>query len=174
MNDQNEEVIDIIDSFGRSKTVAIQSREYGSYIENLEIEKAKRKLYEKNVGDANIYTKNSESGSRSENNPGNWAWSNGQNHSESGEWLRDLVTEKGLRALVDQKVEKEIELSTGAKVKTMYEKTLLSSAKTFLQEVHEDSVMQRTLHLEKAGVTSSRLDDRREMLRLKKLQQQNK
>jgi hypothetical protein len=56
----------------------------------------------------------------------------------------------------------------------MYEKTLSSSAKTYLKEVHDESVMQRTLHQEKASVTSSRLDDRREMLRLKKLQQQNK
>ena len=117
-----------------------------------------------------------ESSSRSDNNSNSYAWSNGQNHNESGEWLRDLVTEKGLRALVDQKVEKEIELSNGAKVKTMYEKTLSSSAKSFLKEVHEDSIMQRTLHLEKSsgGVTTSRLDDRRELLRLKKLRQLDK
>ena len=144
-------------------------------MENLEIEKTKRKFHEKNCGDTNIFNKNLESSSRSDNNLNNYAWSNGQNHNESGEWLRDLVTEKGIRALVDQKVEKEIELSNGAKVKTMYEKTLTSSAKSFLKEVHEDSIMQRTLHLEKSsGVTSSRLDDRRELLRLKKLQLLNK
>ena len=175
INDKNEEVIDIIDSFGRCKTILIRSKEYQLHIENLEIEKTKRKFHEKNGGDSKTINKNLESSSRSDNNSNNYAWSNGQNHNESGEWLRDSVTEKGLRALVDQKVEKEIELSNGAKVKTMYEKTLSSSAKSFLKEVHEDSIMQRTLHLEKAsGVTTSRLDDRRELLRLKKLRQLDK
>ena len=175
INDKNEEVIDIIDSFGRCKTILIRSKEYKLHIENLEIEKTKRKFHEKNGGDSKTINKNLESSSRSDNNSNNYAWSNGQNHNESGEWLRDLVTEKGLRALVDQKVEKEIELSNGAKVKTMYEKTLSSSAKSFLKEVHEDSIMQRTLHLEKAsGVTTSRHDDRRELLRLKKLRQLDK
>ena len=70
-------------------------------MENLEIEEAKRKLYEKNGGDTKVFYKNSESSSTSDNSSGNWAWSNGQNHTESGEWLRDLVTSKGLRALVD-------------------------------------------------------------------------
>lgn len=175
MNDKNEEVIDIIDSFGRSKTIPINSREYDAYEENIEIEKAKRKLHDKNgQQNGNNYNKNLEFDPSSDNKPDKFAWSNGQTHSESGEWLKDLVTERGIKALVEQKVEREIELSIGAKVKTMYEKTLSSSAKTYLKEVHDESVMRRTLHQEKASVTSSRLDDRREMLRLKKLQQQNK
>ena len=175
MNDRNEEVIDIIDSFGRSKTIAVDSREYEAYEENIGIEKAKRKSYEKNRQQhGNNFDKNLEFDPSSDNNPEKFAWSNGHTHSESGEWLKDLVTERGIKALVEQNVEREIELSIGAKVKTMYEKTLSSSAKTYLKEVHDESVMQRTLHQEKASVTSSRLDDRREMLRLKKLQQQKK
>ena len=108
-----------------------------------------------------------------------WEWSNGQTHSESGEWLKDLVTERGLKALIDQKVEKEMEItqiSNEAKVKTVYQKTLQNSAKMYLQEVHEESVLNITLHAEKSKSIggNSRLDERREMLRLKKLQQKNK
>ena len=104
-----------------------------------------------------------------------WEWSNGQTHSESGEWLKDLVTERGLKALIDQKVEKEMEMtqiSNEAKVKTVYQKTLENSAKMYLQEVHEESVLNITLHAEKSKSIggNSRLDERREMLRLKKLQ----
>jgi hypothetical protein len=142
------------------------------HIENMEIEKAKNNLYQNRKNYSENFT---ESGSGSERTQ--WAWSNGQTHEESGEWLKDLVTERGLKALIDQKVEKEIEInqiSNEAKVKTMYQKTLQNSAKTYLQEVHEESILNMNLHAEKAIGGSSRLDERREMLRLKKLQQKSK
>jgi hypothetical protein len=142
------------------------------HIKNMEIEKAKNNLYQNRKNNSENFL---ESGAGSEHTQ--WAWSNGQTHEESGEWLKDLVTERGLKALIDQKVEKELEInqiSNEAKVKTMYQKTLQNSAKTYLQEVHEESILNMNLHAEKSIGGSSRLDERRDMLRLKKLQQKNK
>lgn len=159
--------VDIVDNFGRTKKVQKNSREYADYLVNTEVEKTK----------SNLYGSNLESSSSSSDGNTEWAWSNGQTHSESGEWLKDLVTERGLKSLVDQKVEKEIEISSisnEAKVKTMYQKTLQSSARNYLKEVHEDSVLNRSIFTEKSTLNTSRVDDRREMLRLKKLQQKNK
>ena len=125
----------------------------------------------------NLTENDSKAISKGVENEGKWAWSTGIESEECGGWMKNIIDEKGLKSFVSQKVEKEIEHSLSAepsstsnesKVKTMWQKTLENSSKVFLKEIHEDSEINRNNFVEK--IQSNRLDDRRELLRLKKLQ----
>ena len=158
--------MEILDQFGRSKTICKNSEEYQIYLEN-------EKLQNLMANDSKIMALEPE-------NEGKWAWSKGIDNEECGGWKKDITDEKDLKTLVSRNVEKEIEYSLSAeysaasndsKVKTMWQKTLENSSKIFLKEIHEDSEINRNNFAEK--IQSNRLEDRRELLRLKRLQYKN-
>ena len=191
----NNEMTEIIDDFGRTKTVKTDSQEYRNFIQNSRL---------KNQNQVHLNNSNNYSNNESQNtvfgntententaNKSQWAWSNGISHDVSGasaigasasgasglsgvsEWVRDSGIVRGLKSMVEEKVEKEVNkniISNSYKVKTMYERTLENSSKLFLQEVHEESVNNRNNYIEKEKIGNNHVDDRRELLRLKKLQ----
>ena len=190
--------LDILDEFGRTKRVHNKSDEYQKYLMNKEIEYAKEILFQKSGMNS---THAGAELSQNSNKQNQWAWSNGQDHPGTADWLRDIAEERGLKALVEDKVEKEVQatlMSDAARVKTQWDKTLQSSAKGYLSDIHKESELNRKIYSaihshndnhttnssdHKTGVevnktsiisgSSKRLNDRRELLKQKQSQSQH-
>ena len=183
----NNDIAEIVDDFGRTKTVKKDSQEYRKFIENSRLQK-QNQSHINNFSSSESQNTNFVNTKNTENtaNKSQWAWSNGISHDVSGasasgasglsgvsEWVRDSRIVRGLKSMVEEKVEKEVNkniISNSYKVKTMYERTLENSSKLFLQEVHEESINNRNNYIEKEKIGNNHVDDRRELLRLKKLQ----
>jgi hypothetical protein len=126
------DLVEICDEFGRNRWVSRYSREYQKYLLNW-----KPPVSDEQEAVKRYSSQNSSSGDQQ------WQWSTGQGHAGTEDWKRDLVEQRGLKALVEDRVEKEIRLSDAARVKTQWEKTLYNSARDFLDDIHKDSSLKR-------------------------------
>jgi hypothetical protein len=157
-----DDSVEIEDEFGRSRTVQKRSREYQAYLQDQQIKKIKR-------GNDSSSGSQQYSAQQEQYPSGPWAWSSGRDRDDTAEWMRDMAEERGIKALVESRVEREISISDAARVKTQWEKTLKSSAKSFLNQVHKDAEDGRNeKELSKGSSGASRIEERRQMLLLKK------
>ena len=110
-------------------------------------------------------------------NDSNWQWSRGEAQTNESE-LQDVEageTSRMVQSLVSDRIEKELiqsqSQSQQSRVKSQWEKVLTGDAKAFLEQVHYEAEQSRST-LTGAANTSfkSTKDERRELLRLKKLQ----
>lgn len=127
-DDEDEEMVDIIDSFGRSRRVKKRSAEYSEYF----LDQATKKYKSSLVPQVNNHSSTASSGP--------WAWSTGHDREDAGEWIDEAVKERGLKSLIEDRVAHEVNesstMSKAARVKTMWEKTLDSSAREYIDEIH--------------------------------------
>lgn len=164
--------IEITDEFGRNRRISKRSSEYSEYILSESSKKYKKSMSTTNSIDF------------SDNKQGEWAWSTGHDREDTGEWIEDMIREKGLDNLMEAKIQHEINsqsksLSKGSKIKTMWDKTLDSSAREYLDDIHNQVEVERTKrnHASKNSgngdemtQNKSSIEDRKQLLR-KKLQE---
>lgn len=123
--EDGDELAEIIDEFGRSKWVPRKSREYERYL----LSYKPSQNDSASVSAPVRYDRDDER---------QWQWSTGADHAGTADWKRDIIEQRGLKALVEERVEKELRLSDAARVKTQWEKALYSSAREFLEDVQRD------------------------------------
>lgn len=169
-----DEFIDIIDDFGRSRSVSKSSEEYTNYLVQMEAMKYKKSL----VANMSSYCESRDSGNEEKGN-NQWAWSTGHDRSDAGDWIEETIRERGAKALVEDRIEREtsLNLSSGAKVKTMWEKTLNSSARDYIEEIHNKTEIERKNQIQNTDggdiVKADEAEDRKAMLR-RKLEEKRK
>lgn len=167
-------MVEIQDEFGRTRLVPRNSNTYQQHMREQEVQREVQRAKDRIFGGRSDDGRGGGSGSDSCSGSGSggtqWAWSRGENHNSTADWLKDIAEERGIKALVEDRVEKEVvasfQLSDAARVKTQFEKVLNNSAREYLDDVHREV----EAFDGGRGGESKRLEDRRELLRLKKLQ----
>lgn len=96
----------------------------------------------------------------------NYEWSNGE--AVSFEPL--LEDNRRMQDFVEGCIESEVKMSQHARVRSQWEKTLKGDVKTYLEEVHAATEKDRLENTDGNDSKRSSKDDRRELLRLKRLQ----
>jgi hypothetical protein len=162
-SNENEEMVEIVDSFGRSRRVSKRSAEYSEYYLDRSAKKYKSSLMSQ-ASHAAYETASSNSSSAT---TGQWAWSTGHDRKDAGEWIDEAVRERGLKALIEDRVNHEVNeslgMSKGARVKTMWEKTLDSSAREYIDEIHNQVQSHRNQQHDSTEKSSCKLDPISEM-----------
>ena len=124
-NNQNDTYVEIVDNFGRTRRVSKRSSEYADYHMAETAKKFKK-------------TQPVESDSEDDHKKGPYAWSTGKNREDTEDWIEDTIRSHGVKSLIEDRIDDEIkQLSKGSKIQTMWEKTLDSSAKVHLNDIHK-------------------------------------
>ena len=123
---------EIVDEFGRTKVVKKRSREYEDYLQT-----SKQSIVEPAVSVAVV---NHASTGRN-----SWAWSTGAPLIEEAQRVRmdEQRTKTAMQTLVSHRIQAEVEISSASRVKSQWEKTLLSSSKEYLNDIHKQTIAER-------------------------------
>ena len=179
--DGDDEEIEIVDDFGRTRRMLKRSREY-----QVHILEAETRRHDAN----NNYSKVVEAGGGKNviKGEGRWAWSNGGGGTVVDSTIaEEAANQKRFRTLVSERVGKEIQHckdDKSSRVNTQWESTLHSSSKKYLAEIHEETKEKRQSNsssilaegaasrvgetvVEGKASSSSSADLRRELLRKK-------
>jgi len=110
-------------------------------------------------------------------NEDQWKWSRGEPSVNPNESTCGMTgdTSRAIQSLVSDRIEKELERTNAdsqqSRVKSQWEKVLTGDAKAFLEQVHQETEQSRsTLTGTGNTISKSTKEERRELLRLKKLQ----
>lgn len=123
--DENADLVEIVDQFGRTRKVSKKSRDYADYMIS-DCAKEFRAQQNKNVTDDTLhddFIDNSE-----------WRWSKGFERSDAGDWIEDTMRERGVEVFLKDRINDELKLSSASRVKSMWDSALDSKAKNHIAE----------------------------------------
>lgn len=122
--------IEIVDEFGRTKVVKKRSREYEDYLQ----------MSTQRVVDPAVAT-----GTHETTRHSSWSWSTGTTSPDESQRVRldEQRAKTAMQALVSHRMQKEVEMSSASRVKSQWEKTLLSSSKEYLEDIHKQTISER-------------------------------
>jgi hypothetical protein len=148
----NNDKIEIIDEFGRSKFLLKSSEEYKDYLVSKDIKKRKEYIMVKHneynyeyISDKAINNDPSSNQSNSE-----WSWSKGNHNdkdlSNSSDYIEKIAIQKGYHSVLKDKIDNEIisndyqsSLSNSSQVKSQWERTFDTDTKVLLSDIHNET-----------------------------------
>ena len=141
------DMVEVVDEFGRTRSFSRHSRVYKDLLLKQDLQRrtqgAAPRVYSSHVGGF-------DQGSSSRDGS-SWAWSRGS-APEADEYHQEREGNRVFSSLIKDAVEREYaEMGKGAgRVKQMWETVLESSARTFINEVHQETQQARA-HLKDRG-----------------------